>query len=94
MAFPFVSVILATQGQIELGEVPGNHVRLFLVQERDAQGIGVEWTRPVNEPAGCAQTSLTYFMWEGEGEGVTYCRCYSENGALLENKLGDCQAPS
>ncbi|MDX1664201.1 MAG: hypothetical protein R3272_10420 [Candidatus Promineifilaceae bacterium] len=94
MAFPLVAVVLATQGQIQVGDVPGNHVRLFLVQERGARGVGIEWTRPVQEPPGCAQTSLAYLMWEGEGQSVTYCRCFDENGLLVENRPGACRVPS
>ena len=94
MAFPLVAVLLATQGQIDVGEAPGNHLRLFLVQEQDAQGVGVEWTRRVGEPAGCAQTSVRYLLWEGEGQGVTYCRCFDEQGRLVDNQRGACRAPS
>lgn len=77
MLFPIVAFLLATQGQIEVGEPNRSGLRLFMVQDSDSQGIGLQWSRAWAE-AGCSQTSLRYFLWEGSAEGgnVDYCQCF------------------
>jgi hypothetical protein len=74
MAFPFVAFRLATNGQVQIGDE--SHLRLFLVQETDANGLGVEWRRQLFQPDNCLRTSVGFLMWEGDSEGVTYCQCY------------------
>ncbi len=83
MSFPVVAFVLATQGQIELGNDGGN-IRLFLLQDIDNQGLGFQWTRPFNDSSteeqstlACSQTSLRYFLWEGDGgsQNADYCQC-------------------
>lgn len=93
MLFPLVAVVLATQGQIQIGKETHSHVRLFLLQERETEGVGIEWTRRVQEPPGCAQSSLIYLLWEGEGDNATYCQCYDETGAIVVSTPGTCSAP-
>jgi len=93
MLFPVVAVVLATQGQIQIGEEAHSHVRLFLLQERGTEGVGFEWTRRVQEPPGCTQSSLIYVLWEGEGDNATYCQCYDDAGAIVVSKPGICTAP-
>ena len=78
---PLVAFILAARGQIQVGEGPRRYVRIFLVQEEDAKGVGLEWVRPVSgQPAAgqpaCSTGSLTYFTWEGEGQDGYFCQCY------------------
>ncbi len=81
MCFPTFAFVLAMNGQIEVGSNPRNHVRFFMVSEEDADGIGVEWTRPLRSPLPgqptCAKTSVIYLLWEGGGQNqnVTYCQC-------------------
>ena len=80
ISFPIVAFFLATQGQIQIGEPNRNGLRLFMVQERSSQGIGLQWSRAMAGPdqAGCSQTSLRYYLWEGsdQGENVDYCQCF------------------
>lgn len=93
MAFPVVAVVLATQKQIEVGGDAGRQVRVFLLQEREREGLGIEWTRPAAGPegeGGCRETRLVYLMWVGEGENVTYCRCYAGDGSVQESYAGGC----
>lgn len=75
MAFPFLAIGLASQGELRFGDQPDRHLRLFLVQENDAQGVGVEWTRPYPHSQFCTQTSITYLLWEGSGQNTKYCQC-------------------
>lgn len=93
MLFPVLAVVLATQEQIQIGGDAGSHVRLFLLQDRESEGVGIEWTRRVQEPPRCAQTSLIYLMWEGEGDNATYCQCYDETGATVVSTPGACSTP-
>jgi hypothetical protein len=80
VSLPVVAFFLATQGQVEIGGNNSN-LRLFLIQDTDTQGLGLQWTRPFDnsnlESAECAQTSLRYFLWEGDasGQNVNYCQC-------------------
>lgn len=92
MLFPVMAVVLATQEQIQIGKETNSHVRVFLVQEGERVGVGFEWTRRVREPAQCAQTSLIYLMWEGEGDNATYCQCYDETGAIVVSRPDACSA--
>lgn len=74
MVFPFVAFTLATKGELRLGGE--SHLRIFLVQEAEANGVGFEWRRELFQPDDCLRTSVGYLMWEGESEGVTYCQCF------------------
>jgi hypothetical protein len=74
MAFPFVAFTLATKGELQLGGE--SHLRFFMVQETGANGVGIEWQRELFQPDSCRRTSIAYLMWEGEGEGVSYCQCF------------------
>ena len=74
MAFPFVAFTLATNGELTVGSE--SYLRLFLVQEVDANGVGFEWRREAIQTENCLRTSVGYLMWEGESEGVSYCQCF------------------
>ena len=76
MSFPMFAFFLATNGEIQLGNDPRRHVRFFLLQETDTQGIGVEWIRPLRENDTCSRGSIRYLLWEGKGQNIDYCQCY------------------
>lgn len=81
VSFPVVAFFLATQGEIQIGD-SSSGLRLFLLQEDDNQGLGFQWTRLYDgsnlESAVCSQTSLRYFLWEGDaaGQSSDYCQCF------------------
>lgn len=75
MTIPIFTFSLAAQQQLQLGSAEDNHIRIFLIQEKSAEGIGLEIARPVSSTPGCTQTSVNYFMWSGEPQNVTYCQC-------------------
>ena len=91
MAFPVVAAVLATQGEINLGRQSARHARLFLVQERDHEGVGLEWSRPATDT--CRQGCITYLMWQGQGENSRYCTCVDESGAVVSSEPGACPTP-
>ena len=74
MVFPFVAFKLATNGEMQIGNE--SYLRLFLVQETEANGVGFEWRREAFQVDNCLRTSLGYLMWEGESEGASYCQCF------------------
>lgn len=76
MSLPALAFILAVRGQIQIGSDVRHHLRIFALQELDAQGIGVEWTRPVRQQPACSWTTVNYLLWEGEGEDIAFCQCY------------------
>lgn len=92
--FPGFAFILAANGQIELGDDPQRHLRIFLISETDAGGVGIERARPVRDPAGCAETSVSYLMWQGEGESVRFCQCYDEQGGVIFTRSAACSTIS
>lgn len=80
MLFPTLAVVLARNGQIQLGDSDSRHWRLFLLQEPDFEGLGLESAQPVDPPlsapaAACLKTTVSYWLWAGEGQNVSYCRC-------------------
>jgi hypothetical protein len=92
MSFPAFAFLLATRGQLQVGNDEGQHVRVFLLQEPDAEGIGVEQQRLLRDSPGCRQTSVRYFMWAGEGESVSFCQCFDPStGAALPVEGQLCQ---
>lgn len=91
LSIPFLSFALAARNQLQLGTAEGNHIRIFLVQETSAEGIGVEITRLESSTPGCAQSSVRYFMWKGEPQNVTFCQCIDlETGHALSASQGVC----
>ena len=67
MAFPIFAVVLASRGEIQLGADPANNSRVFLVQEAEAEGIGIQTVRQQAGDGGCSEISVTYLLWAGEG---------------------------
>lgn len=90
MSFPVMAFVLATQGQIEIGEQPSRQLRVFLVNEDNNEGVGIQWARRVREPAGCSQTSLNYLMWEGEADNARFCQCFDNDNNLTSSEVGRC----
>jgi hypothetical protein len=83
MSLPFLAFTLARQGQLQLGSGGGANLRLFMVQEEDANGIGATWTRSAGRQSSCTRTSLAYFLWEGQAENASYCQCYDVDNNLV-----------
>ena len=75
--------MVAANGEVRLGSDAGSHIRLFLLQEPDTQGIGIEWAGPSLDDEGCANSHVRYLLWEGTGISADYCRCVdSETGEI------------
>ncbi len=78
---PTLAFVLARNGQVQVGRTEGRHWRLFLLQEPDTEGVGLERGRPVAPPleappsVSCLRTTVNYWLWAGEGNGADYCQC-------------------
>lgn len=98
---PCLCIVLASQGEIavRLGDVPGQSFRLWLLNESRQRGIGI--SRPTvyaseEQNQVCLQTDVSFILWIGSAEAITYCECYTQlddNAAweLLSNLQTACQ---
>jgi hypothetical protein len=75
MLFPCMAFSLAMNQQVQVGQTESSHVRIFLLQEANNEGVGLEWKRPLRSSAQCYKTSINYLMWQGIGENVAFCEC-------------------
>jgi hypothetical protein len=92
--FPVGAFMLATKGQLEIGSESGSHLRLFLLQEKNSQGVVVEWVRSSRVNSDCRQGTVTYLLWEGSGDNVVYCQCTDPvTGSFLPSTIEACSAP-
>lgn len=75
-----MAFILATRSEIELGVNSGSHIRIFMVQESDLQGVGLEVSRKVRTNPLCLKTNVAFFLWQGASgnQNVSFCQCYEE----------------
>lgn len=93
ISIPFLSFSLAARTQLQLGAAEGSHIRLFLIQDTDSEGIGLEFVRPVSSNSGCTQSSVNYFMWKGDPENVAFCQCLDpDTGYALPAEQGTCRS--
>lgn len=78
---PTMAFYLSRNGQIQVGRTEGRHWRVFLIQQADTEGLGLEQSRPVAAPAdatgdiSCLKTTIKYWMWAGEGQSAAFCQC-------------------
>jgi hypothetical protein len=95
---PCLCFVLASQGEvaIQLGDVPGQSLRIWLLNESRQRGIGI--SRPSISTQGdlmCVQTDVSFFLWAGSAEGTIYCECYTqpdeEGWQFVSNNGGSCQ---
>lgn len=84
LLLPCVAIALIAQGEIavQLGDVPGQSFRVWLIQDATERGLGI--ARPsvhIDENANtCLQTDTSFLLWMGKGESTSYCECYAHEG--------------
>lgn len=94
ISLPLFALTLAARQQITIGSEEDNHLRIFLLQEKDAEGIGIELARPFSADPFCIQTTVRYFMWTGEPEDTTFCQCFDpQTNDHLPAAIGVCSLP-
>ncbi len=79
MSLPLLAFSLAAKTQLQVGAEGGSTIRVFLVQEALAEGIGIETSRvDAADHPGCAQIDVRYLLWKGVPENASYCQCVDE----------------
>ena len=80
----FITLLVEKEIIISRSDVPEHEYRFFLLEQPDEQGIGISRARIISggedEDAVCVVTSVSYYLWEGEGDNSTYCNCYEKSG--------------
>jgi hypothetical protein len=85
---PCLVITLAIQREISItwSDVPDDVFRVWVVQERDAQGLAISSARRVNPGAepnvACVVLDVRFLLWGGDAERsgalpVHQCSCYS-----------------
>ena len=72
---PLFACRLITQGVLQFGDEQGRFLNIFMLQEPDQEGVGVQWTRAFDDEAQCTRTTVRYYMFVGEGENFDFCEC-------------------
>ena len=75
---PLFACRLITQGVLQFGNEQERFLNIFMLQDPDQEGIGVQWTRAFDDEAQCTQTTVRYYMFVGEGENLDFCECTQE----------------
>lgn len=92
ISLPGIAFVLAAEQQIQIGQDPQNHWRVFLIQEAHAEGLGSEWIRPASAQPYCTQTKVNYLMWLGDSENVSFCQCFdAQTNELMTSESGSCR---
>lgn len=89
MAFPIVAFLLAARGEIAVGDESSPGLRLFLLNSKDQQGIGMEIRRRAAHDDSCLNTSLDYILWEGNigNPEISYCQCFDPLTGFVDPAL-------
>lgn len=92
MSLPALAFFVSMNGQVQIGNDTRNHLRIFLLEDAEEEGVGIEWTRPIRSNHSCSRTNITYLLWEGETEPIRYCQCFDElTGDVLPPHLSRCE---
>lgn len=78
MSLPIFAFVLAARGELMVGSEQGSYIRLFMVNEDQAAGIGIQRVRKSAVSDDCLQGSVRYLLWEdqSQGLGADYCTCF------------------
>lgn len=95
---PCFCLVMASQGEItiNLGDVPGQSLRIWMVNEARSRGVAI--ARPTvyvtgNGDSICLQTDVSFVLWMGQGDAIHYCDCYlrgDNEWTLTSTASGDC----
>ncbi|MBW4436014.1 MAG: hypothetical protein KME04_02695 [Pleurocapsa minor GSE-CHR-MK-17-07R] len=82
---PCVCFVLVSSQEIIIpqGDLPGQHIRIWLIMEADERGLGVSNASIIGrtDTAFCEQTDNRFLLWQGRAPGVSYCECYERASA-------------
>jgi hypothetical protein len=78
---PCLVVVLLTQREIVLihSDVPNDDFRIWLISEPRERGFAISNARRVSAAnnAVCTLTDVRFIMWQGKGDPIHYCSCYT-----------------
>jgi hypothetical protein len=75
-----LTVIVRGEATLPLSDKPGHQIRMFKVFEDDVRGFGLSWGSAEQGDSSddvCIKSHVRYFTWQGSGENVDFCQCYS-----------------
>lgn len=83
--FPCFILTIIVEGEVvySTGDRAGEEVRFFQVMEDDTRGFGMSWgsvEQELEDGNYCIKTEVRYLVWEGDGDSLSYCECYTEVG--------------
>lgn len=92
LSSPCVIIALVAQHEIILthSDLPDHAFRVWVLQERDARGLGIATARRVDPPnqdgLACTIIDVRFFLWEGDAEKAGalpshQCACYRRAGS-------------
>ena len=86
MSFPIIAFVLATRGELAAGDANEAGFRLFLLSNTDVQGIGFERRKRIDREDNCLESTIKYFLWEGENQNldITFCQCFDKDTGFAE----------
>ena len=98
LIFPCFAVVLIAQGEIavQLGNIPGQSFRVWLIQDAKERGLGIARPSVHSSAEGanvCLQTDTSFILWMGSGPPSSYCECYthsSDNWTSTGTTQGSC----
>jgi serine/threonine protein kinase len=76
-----LTVIVRGEATLPLSDKPGHQLRMFKIFEDDVRGFGFSWgsvEQSNNEGEMCIKSHVRYFTWQGSGENVDFCQCYTK----------------
>ena len=86
MLFPIIAFVLAIRGEFGVGDANESGFRVFLLNDNNLQGIGIERRRRINSEDNCLQSTLNYLLWEGENDNldITFCQCFEDDTGFAD----------
>ena len=81
-----MAFVLATRGEFGVGDARESGFRVFLLNNADRQGIGLERRRQIDREDNCLESKLNYILWEGENENldITFCQCFDSDTGFAD----------
>ncbi|MBC8099657.1 MAG: hypothetical protein H7Y11_09455 [Armatimonadetes bacterium] len=88
--FPAFLLVLAVQGEVTVWHgsdvpEPGLHplLQVNLLMEIQTRGVSITTSTPSTQPGDltCMQTEVRFVLWQGTGDNVGYCDCYTRANA-------------
>lgn len=97
---PCLCIMLASRGEvtIDTGSAPEQQLRVWMIQEARQRGLGISNGRVVLQDDNnvCVRTDVSFLLWEGEAESISFCECYSQtDGAWQRSNASEnvCDSP-